>query len=92
MLGKNCVLLVFFFLFEIVDHGGRWGDTARALTQWWHLVASHEAMDALYWAMRPASYHRILMAIEIASVRCVFFVAIDLVVGHNPTLKTMLWS
>jgi hypothetical protein len=67
-LGKSCVLLVFCFLLEIVNHGGRQGNTARALTQWRHLVASHEAMDALHWSMRPALHHHICMAFEIASV------------------------
>jgi hypothetical protein len=82
---------VFFVSFEIVDHGGRWGDTAWALPQWWHLVALHKAMDALHWAMRPTLHCRICMAIKIASICCVFFVAIDFVVGHNHKLKTMLW-
>jgi hypothetical protein len=59
---------VFFFLFKIVNHGGRQGNTVRALAQWRHLVALHEAMDALHRAMRPASHRRIRMAIEIASV------------------------
>jgi hypothetical protein len=66
-LGKSYVLLV-FFLFKIVDHGGRRGNTAWALAQWQHLVALHEATDALHRAMRPASHQRIRMAIEIASV------------------------
>jgi hypothetical protein len=55
-------LLLLFF--EIVDHGGRRGDMGRALTQWRHLVASHEATDVLHGAMRPASHRRIRMAIE----------------------------
>jgi hypothetical protein len=67
-LGKSCVFLVFFFFFKIVDHGGHWGNTARALAQWRHLVASREATDVLHWAMRPALHCRIHMAIEIASV------------------------
>jgi hypothetical protein len=54
-------------------------------------VALHEATDALHWAMRPALYCRIRMAIEIASVQPVFFVPIDFVVGHNYKLKTILW-
>jgi hypothetical protein len=66
-LGKSCVLLVFFFLFKIIDHGGRRGDTAGALAQWQHLVALHEAMDALQRAMRPTLHRRIRMAIKIAS-------------------------
>jgi hypothetical protein len=81
---------VFIFLFKIVDHGGRRGNTAWALAQWRHLVALHEATDVLHQAMHPASHRRIRMAIEIASVCCVFFVAIGFVVGHNHTLKTML--
>jgi hypothetical protein len=60
--------VLFFVSFEIVDHGGRRGNKARALAQWRHLVASHEATDALYHAMRPALHRRICMAIEIASV------------------------
>jgi hypothetical protein len=67
-LGKSCVLLVFFFLLKIVDHGGRWGDTVWALAQWRHLVASHEATDVLHWAMHPALHQHICMAIEFASV------------------------
>jgi hypothetical protein len=67
-LGKSCVLLVCFFLFEIVDHGGRRGDTARALARWQHLVALHEATDVLHWAMRPALHHGIRMVFKIASI------------------------
>jgi hypothetical protein len=63
-----CVFSVFFVSFKIVDHGGCRGNTARALTQWQHLVALHEATDVLHWAMRPTLHHRIRMAIEIASV------------------------
>ncbi len=65
-LGRSCVLLGFFF--KIVNHGGRRGNTARALARWQHLVAPHEATDALHWAMRPALHRRIRMAIEIASI------------------------
>ena len=82
-LDKSCVLVVFFFLFKIVDHGGRWGDTAWALARWRHLVALHEATDALHWAMRPALYRRIRMAIDIDSNLPAFFVVVDFVVGHN---------
>jgi hypothetical protein len=67
-LDKSCVLVVFFFLFEIVNHGGRRGNMARALARWWHLVALHEATDALHWAMRPALHHGIRMAFKIASI------------------------
>ncbi len=68
MLGKSCVLLVFFFLFKIVDHGGCRSNTAQALAQWQYLVALHEATDALRWVMHPALHPPIHMAIEIASV------------------------
>ncbi len=83
---------MFFFLFEIVDHGGRRGNTARALAQWWHLVALHEATDALHQAMRPTLHHRICMAFKIASVWRVFFVVINFVLDHNHKLKSILWS
>jgi hypothetical protein len=52
---------------KFVDHGGRRGDTAEALSQWRHSVASSEALDVLYQAMRPTSYRCIAMEIEIAS-------------------------
>jgi hypothetical protein len=90
-LGKSCVLLECFYFFEIINHGGRWGNMAQALTQWRHLVASHEATDALHWAMHPISHRCIRMAIEIASVSHVFFVIVDFIVCHNQKLKTMLW-
>jgi hypothetical protein len=50
----NCVLLVFLFAAEIINHAGCRGNTAQALTQWRHLVASYEATDVLHWVMRPA--------------------------------------
>jgi hypothetical protein len=62
-------------LFEFVDHGGRWGDTAQALAQWRHPVASSEALDVLHRAMRPASYRCIPMAIEIVVDFPAFFVS-----------------
>jgi hypothetical protein len=68
MLGKSCVLLVYFFLFKIVAHGGRRGKAVGALAQWQHLVALHEATDVLHQAMHPTSHQRICMAIEITSV------------------------
>jgi hypothetical protein len=63
-----CFVSVYFVSFEIVNHGGRQGNTAWALARWQHLVALHEATDALYWAMCPALHHRIHMAIKIASI------------------------
>jgi hypothetical protein len=57
-----------FFFFEIVDHGSCQGNTARALTQWQHLVALHETTDVLHWAMHPALHCHIGMAIKITSI------------------------
>jgi hypothetical protein len=54
-------------LFEFVDHGSRWGDTAQALARWQHPVAPSEALDVLYPEMHAASYCHIRMAIEMAS-------------------------
>jgi hypothetical protein len=62
--------------FEFIDHGSRRGDTAQALNQWRHPVASSEALDVLHWAMLPALYRRIHMAIEIVSNLPAFFVVI----------------
>jgi hypothetical protein len=67
---------------EFVDHRGRLGDTMRALDWWRHPVALSEALDVLYWAMRPASYHCIAMAIEIAIDSPAFFVVVD---SFSPT-------
>jgi hypothetical protein len=64
-------------LFEFFDHGGRRGDMAQALTRWSHPVASNEALDMLYWVMRPALYRCIAMAIEIAINLPAFSVAVD---------------
>jgi hypothetical protein len=74
---------VIFVSFEIVHHGGCQGDTAGALARWRHLVVLHEATDALHWAMHPALYRRIHMAIKIASNLPAFCVVFDFVVGHN---------
>ena len=61
---------------RIRRHGGRRGDTAQALARWQHPVAPSEALDVLYWAMRPALYRRIRMSIEIASDLPSFFLPI----------------
>jgi hypothetical protein len=68
---------------EFVDHGGCRGDTAQALARWLHPVASSEAPDMIHRAMRPASYHCIAMAIEIAINSPAFFVAVDLLSPTN---------
>jgi hypothetical protein len=67
----------------IDDLGGRWGDTAQALAQWQQPVASSEALDVRYRAMRPAWYRRICQVIKIASKVSVFFCIVDFVVIHN---------
>jgi hypothetical protein len=66
---------------EFIDHGGRLGDMMRSLDRWRHPVAS-SAPDVIYRAMRPASYRRIAMAIEIAIDSPAFFVAVD---SFSPT-------
>ena len=50
----------------------------QALNQFWHPVASSEALDVLHRAMHPALYRCIAMAIKIASNLSAFFVAVDL--------------
>jgi hypothetical protein len=72
-----CVFDVF------VDHGGRWGNTAQALSGWRHPVASSEAQDVLHWAMRPASYRCIRMVIEITSTFPAFFIFVDPIVANK---------
>jgi hypothetical protein len=62
-------------LFKFVDHGGRRGDTAQALAQWQHPVVSSEALDVLHWAMHPALYCCIVMAIENVVDLPAFFVS-----------------
>ncbi len=50
----------------------------QALARWWNPVAPGDALDVLYWVMRPAWYRRIRMAIEITSNLPAFFVVADL--------------
>jgi hypothetical protein len=42
------------------------------LAQWWHLVASSEALDLLHRAMCTVTFRRIAMAIKMASFAGVF--------------------
>jgi hypothetical protein len=72
-----------FFLFKIVNHGGRRGNMARAFARWRHLVALHEATYALHWAMRITPYCSGSMAINIVIDLPAFFVIVDSVVAHN---------
>ncbi len=75
--------LVFFVSFKIVNHGGPWGNMVCALAQWRHLVALHEAKDALHQAMRIAPYPPGGMVIKIAIVLTIFFVIVDSMFAHN---------
>jgi hypothetical protein len=78
----------FSFLFEIVNHGGRRGNTAWALAQWRHLVVLHEAMDALHWAMCTTLYCSGGMAIKIIVFLTDFFVIVNSLVAHNDSKIT----
>ncbi len=42
------------------------------LAQWWHPVASSEALDLLHWAMCAITYRRIAIAIKMATFLGVF--------------------
>jgi len=74
---------VFLYSTDFDEHGGHRGDTAQALTQWRHPVASSEALDVLHWAMCPTAYRRISMAIKFASNLPAFFVVVDLMSPTN---------
>ncbi len=73
----------FWVSFEIINHDGRRGNTARALAQWRHLLALHEATDALHRAMRIAPYRPGGMGIEIVVNLPALFVILDSVVAHK---------
>jgi hypothetical protein len=72
-----CIVSVFCCFNKFVNYDGRRGDTAQALDQWRHPVASSEALDELHWAMRPTLYCCIAMAIKTASDLHAIFVAVD---------------
>jgi hypothetical protein len=55
----------------------------RALAQWRHLVALHQATDALHWAMHIAPYRPGGMEIKIVVDLPAFFAIVDSVVAHN---------
>jgi hypothetical protein len=59
-----------------------------ALAQWRHLVALHEATDALNWAMHIAPYCPGNMAIKIVINLPAFIVIVDSIVAHNHSLIT----
>jgi hypothetical protein len=58
--------------FEFVNHDSRWGNTAQAIDQWWHSVASRKALDVLYRTMHPVSYRGIAMASKLPAIRLHF--------------------
>jgi len=51
--------------YKILVRGSRRGNTAQALVQWQHPVASGDSPDLLNQAMRPTMYCRICMVINI---------------------------
>jgi hypothetical protein len=78
-----CFVSSVFSFFEIVNHGGRPGNTAGALAQWQHLVALHEATDGLHQTMRTAPYRPGGMLIKIVIDLATFFVILDSMFAHN---------
>jgi hypothetical protein len=50
---------------KCVDHGGRQGNMVQALDQWWHPLASSEALDVLHREICPTSHRCIAMAIKL---------------------------
>jgi hypothetical protein len=75
--------LGFCVSFEIINHGSCRDNTARALTQWRHLVALHEATDAHHRVMRIAPYRPGGMGIKIIINLPAFFVIVNSVFAHN---------
>jgi len=71
------------FAAKFINHGGCRGNTAQALNQWRHPVASIEARDVLHWEMCPALYCHIAMVIKTASNSPAFVVVADYLFAHN---------
>jgi hypothetical protein len=71
------------FAAKIDDLVSHWGNAVQAFTRWQHPVPSSKAWDVLHWAMHPASYRCIRMAIKIATNLPAFFVVTNFIVGHN---------
>jgi hypothetical protein len=78
-----CFGCIFDVSIKIVNHGSCRGHTARALARWQHLVAKHEAIDALHWAMCLAPYRPGGMAVKIVVNSPAFFDIVNSVVTHN---------
>jgi hypothetical protein len=66
IINKNQCRYVPFMLSDII------------LAQWWHPVASREALDLLHWAMCVVTYRRIAMAINMARKVGVFLIVLCL--------------
>ena len=62
------------------DHGVRRANTAQAHTRLQHIVALHEATDALHWAMCLAPYlpGSMVVAIAVESVTFYYIVVVEL--------------
>jgi len=80
MLAKSCVFFCVSHNGDGYDHGVRRADTARAHTQWWHIVASHEATNTLYRAMclAPNLPGGMVIAIAVESITFYYIVVVEL--------------
>jgi hypothetical protein len=74
------------------DHGNCRGNTAWALAQWQHLVASPEATDALQRAMLIALYRPGGIVIDIAIKLVTFAYIIDNSAGKKNTPSFLQFS
>jgi hypothetical protein len=74
LLGTMLVVCCFFSHTNDDEHGGRWGNIARALTRWRRLVASCQSIDALHWAMFIVLYRPGGMVIKFAVKFVTFFI------------------
>ncbi len=62
----------------------------QVLAQWWHPVASREALDLLHWAMCTVLYRRIAMAIKTATKWVYCLIVVLLIVALAAT--GVIWS
>jgi hypothetical protein len=65
--------MVLFLLF----FSCRWDDTERILAQWWHPVASSEALAPLHQAMYAPLHWRIIAAVKTSRNGGVLFCIVD---------------
>ena len=80
---KSCVFCCFCCVSAIDDHGGRRGDTARALARWRRLGTSHEATDTLHRAMCLAPYCPVGMVITFVVDYVTFYYIVNNRVAIN---------